>query len=255
MAHFTPMETALPSIDVLGVRVLRAPRADALAAVEAAADSHHPALVAFVNAHTLNLAASDPGYREVLREASVVLNDGAGLAIAGKLLGGPFPENLNGSDLNPEILALAARRQWRVYLLGGAPGVATEAARRLTERIPGLRIAGARDGYFPRSQDDEVAELIRHARADVVMVAMGNPLQEEWLAAHLSDTGARLGVGVGAFLDFTAEHQRRAPAWMNRWGIEWVWRLLADPKRMWRRYVVGNPLFLYRVVRQRLTRT
>lgn len=245
------MEPDLPFLEVLGVRVLRARRAEALRVVESAAESGEPALVVYVNAHTLNLAAKDPSYRELLNGAAVVLNDGIGLAIAGKVLGGPFPENLNGSDLNPEILALAARKDWRVYFLGGEPGVATEAARRLSERIPGLRVAGARDGFFDRSQDQEVAELIRHARADVVMAAMGNPLQEVWLAENLEATGARLGVGVGAFFDFTAEHQKRAPLWMNRWGVEWTWRLAHDPKRMWRRYIVGNPAFLYRVGRQR----
>lgn len=246
------MRSDLPSLKVLGVRVLRARRPDALHNVEVVADADEPGLVVYVNAHTLNLAAKDRSYRELLDGADLVLNDGIGLAIAGKVLGGPFPENLNGSDFNPEILRLAARREWRVYFLGGARGVANDAAVRLAEVIPGLRVAGARDGYFPPSEAEEVAELIRHARADVVMVAMGNPLQEEWLAEHLAQTGARLGVGVGAFLDFTTEQQKRAPGWMNRWGLEWVWRLALDPKRMWRRYVVGNPAFLYRVLRQRL---
>lgn len=231
--------------------VARARRAQALAAVERAADAPEPALIAYVNAHSLNLAWSDPSYRDILRRAAVVLNDGAGLAIAGRIYGAPFPENLNGSDFNPEIVALAARRGWRIYFLGAGSGVAHEAARRLQERYPGLRIAGVSDGYFPRSEDRNVAELIKAARADVVLAAFGNPLQEQWLDRYLAGTGARLGVGVGAFFDFTAGNVRRAPAWMNRWGIEWLWRLVQEPKRLWRRYILGNPLFLVRVLRDR----
>jgi len=246
------MSSDLQTLEVLGVPVARARRAEALAAVERAAEADEPALVAYANSHTLNLASSDPSYREVLRRAAVVLNDGAGIAIAGRVFGAPFPENLNGTDLNPEILGLAARRGWRVYFLGAAPGVAQEAARRLQERFPDLRVAGLRDGYFPRSEDADVAQLIKAARADVVMVALGNPLQERWLDEHLGSTGARLGVGVGAFFDFTAAKLRRAPEWMNRWGIEWVWRLIQEPKRLWRRYVLGNPLFLFRILRARL---
>jgi exopolysaccharide biosynthesis WecB/TagA/CpsF family protein len=239
------------TVRVLGVPVARVGRAEAISAVERAADAPEHALIAYVNAHTLNLAWSDRTYGEILGRAALVLNDGAGLAIAGRIYGAPFPENLNGSDFNPEIVGLAARRSWRVYFLGAGYGVAHEAARRLQERHPDLRIAGIRDGFFPRSDDRDIAQVIKTARADVVLVAMGNPLQEVWLDRYLAATGARLGVGVGAFFDFTAGNVRRAPQWMNRWGVEWLWRLVQEPKRLWRRYILGSPLFLVRVLRDR----
>jgi exopolysaccharide biosynthesis WecB/TagA/CpsF family protein len=182
-----------------------------------------------------------------------VLNDGAGLDIAGRLFGKPFPENLNGSDFNPAILEEAAARGWPVFFLGAKPGVADEAARRLSARIPGLTVVGARDGYFGPEESDEVAREVAATGAGVLMVAMGNPLQETWLSSHLEATGARLGVGVGAFFDFSAGVVPRAPAWMNRLWLEWLYRLLQEPRRMWRRYVLGNPLFLLRVLRARLT--
>lgn len=214
-----------------------------------------PALVAYANAHTLNQASRDSAYKAVLRSADIVLNDGAGLAIAGRVFGRPFPENLNGSDFNPVILEEAAARGWPVFFLGAKPGVAGEAARRLTERIPGLNVCGTRDGYFRPEESAEVARSIAETGAGVLMVAMGNPLQETWLSRHLEATGARLGVGVGAFLDFSAGVVPRAPAWMNRLWLEWLYRLIQEPRRMWRRYVLGNPLFLARVLRARLTRS
>lgn len=228
---------------------------EALAEIERLGEGLEPALIAYVNAHTLNLASGDDALRRILaEEAALVLNDGIGLTIAGRLHRAPFPENLNGSDLNPRIAELCARKGWSLYLLGARPGVASMAAERLTERFAGLEIAGARDGYFPPGDSAGVAAEIRATGADAVMVALGNPLQEKWLAEHLEATGARLGVGVGAFFDFTAGHVRRAPAWMNKVGLEWVHRLAVEPARLWRRYLVGNPLFLYRVAAERARR-
>lgn len=207
-----------------------------------------PALVAYANAHALNIASTDPAFHAILNDADLVLNDGSGLALAARLQRQRFPENLNGSDLNPRILELASERGWGVYLLGAGPGVAEEASRKLGERIPGLRVVGTRDGYFDAVESESVAAEIRQAQADVLMVAMGNPLQEKWLSEHLGATGAALGVGVGAFFDFAAARVPRAPAWMNRAGVEWLYRLYQEPRRMWRRYVVGNPLFVLRVL-------
>jgi exopolysaccharide biosynthesis WecB/TagA/CpsF family protein len=242
------------TVDVLGVPVARLTAAVAREELVRLYERDRPALAAYANAHTLNLASRDSGYRAVLKAADIVLNDGAGLAIAGRVFGRPFPANLNGSDFNPQILEEAAAHGWPVFFLGAKPGVAAEAARRLSERIPGLDVVGTRDGYFRPDESDAVAQEIAATGAGLLMVAMGNPLQEMWLSRHLASTGARLGVGVGAFLDFTAGVVPRAPAWMNKLGIEWLYRLLQEPRRMWRRYVLGNPLFLARVLAARIRR-
>ena len=245
------MPNQLPQIEILDVPVSCATAADALSEIERMVDAHPPLLVAYVNAHTLNIAASGAAYKSLLKSADVVLNDGIGVALAARVRGQRFPENLNGSDFNPRILELAARRGWKAYFLGAGPGVAAEAARRLEEQIPGLEVVGSRDGFFPRAEDPVVAAAIAASGAELVMVAMGNPLQERWLESNLARTGALLGVGVGAFFDFAAGTAKRAPAWMNRAGVEWVWRLLQEPGRLWKRYVVGNPVFLARVLRDR----
>ena len=247
-----PVTDETATIEILGVPVARLTATEALQRIEGLYERDKPALVAYVNAHTLNLASRDAGYRAVLDKADLVLNDGSGVALAARINGARFPENLNGSDFNPRIVELAANRGWPVYLLGSGPGVAERAAERLSALYPGLKIAGTHGGYFPPEAAGAVAEAVRETGAGLVMVAMGNPLQELWLSRYLEATGARLGVGVGAFFDFTTGQVPRAPAWMNRWGIEWVYRLAQEPARMWRRYVVGNPAFLWRVMKARL---
>ncbi len=141
-----------------------------------------------------------------------------------------------------------------MFFLGAAAGVAERASEVLKQRFGDLVVAGARDGFFGPDESSAVAAEIAASGAAVVMVAMGNPLQERWLEEHLATTGARLGVGVGAFFDFTAGRVARAPAWMNRFGIEWIYRLVQEPQRMWRRYVLGNPRFLWRVMAERVRR-
>ncbi|HVM36354.1 MAG TPA: WecB/TagA/CpsF family glycosyltransferase [Actinomycetota bacterium] len=243
----------LPCVEILGVPIARLEPDEALAAIEEATEKDPPALVAYANAHTLNLAWTDADYRKLLQKnAAIVLNDGAGVAIAARVQRRSFPANLNGSDFNPRILELAARRGWPVYFLGARPGVAQRAAERLAGDITGLEVVGARDGYFSLDEEQQVAADVKESGAQVLMTAMGNPLQEWWLARNLSATGAGLGVGVGAFFDFAAGEVPRAPSWMNRFGIEWLHRLVLDPRRLWRRYVLGNPLFLLRVVRERV---
>jgi exopolysaccharide biosynthesis WecB/TagA/CpsF family protein len=236
---------------MLGVEIASIDSDDALAEIEALRDRPEPQLVAYANAHTLNLAHRDPAYRRVLSSAGIVLPDGSGVALGARLSGARIRENLNGSDFNPRILELAAGKGWPVYFVGARPGVAQRAAELLRARFPGLDIVGVRDGYFADSEGDKVAAEIREAGAEVVMAALGNPLQEMWLHGHLSAMQARLGVGVGAFFDFAAGAVPRAPRWMNRAGIEWVFRLAQEPRRLWRRYIVGNPTFLVRVATER----
>jgi exopolysaccharide biosynthesis WecB/TagA/CpsF family protein len=242
----------MDSIEILGVPVAVTDRHGALAEIERLGRESAPSLIAYANAHTLNLASRSPEYKRVLEAAGVVLNDGAGIAIAARIQGTRFPENLNGSDFNPLIVELAARLGWPVFFLGARDGVAEQAARILKDRYPELQVAGTHHGYF----EDEGAMVarVRESGAAVVMVAMGNPLQEMFLDRNLPAMGARLGVGVGAFFDFTTGTVQRAPTWMNKAGIEWVYRLLQEPGRMWRRYVLGNPEFLWRVLRSRLKR-
>jgi exopolysaccharide biosynthesis WecB/TagA/CpsF family protein len=246
------MNEGFPFIAILGVPIACVDATEALEEIERLHERPSPAFVAYLNAHTLNLASRTPAYRAILERTDLNLNDGSGVALAARIQGRRFKENLNGSDFNRQILRLAARLDWSVYLLGAAEGVSKRAAERLASEIDGLKIGGTHSGFLNPAETDEVVAAIRAADTDVLMVAMGNPRQEEWLAAHLEATGARVGIGVGAFLDFTAGVVPRAPSWMNRWGVEWIWRLVQEPRRLWRRYILGNPLFLAKVAGARL---
>jgi exopolysaccharide biosynthesis WecB/TagA/CpsF family protein len=206
------MHDRIPATSILGVPVARLDPESALAEVERLHESGGHHLVAYANAHSLNLACRDPAFRDVLRRAGLVLNDGAGVALAARMSRRRFPANLNGSDFNPRILELAARKGWSAFFLGARPGVAEEAARRLRDAIPGLHIAGTHHGYFAENETGEVVAEIAASGAGLLMVAMGNPSQELWIDRYLSRTSARLGIGVGAFFDFAAGTVPRAPA-------------------------------------------
>jgi exopolysaccharide biosynthesis WecB/TagA/CpsF family protein len=205
--------------------------------------------VVLANAHTLNLAAADPGYRDALRRAALVLRDGVGVELAARLAGVRPGHNFVGTDFVPALLQRLAARPGgaSVFLVGGREGVAERAAQALAG-IPGLRVAGALPGY---GELDAALARVRAAAPDVLLVALGNPAQERWIDAHRRELGARVALGVGALFDYLAGRVPRAPAWVLRLRAEWLFRMLVEPRRLWRRYVVGNPRFLLRVLRHR----
>jgi exopolysaccharide biosynthesis WecB/TagA/CpsF family protein len=222
---------------------------DALDRIEELAEADPPAFVVHANVHTVNLAYSDPSYRDVLGKADLVLNDGKGVMIGALILGKRFPQDLNGNFFTPLLLRRAAKRGWSVFFYGARPGVAQRAASDLKRKLPTLKIVGVRDGYPPSGQE-EVLQAIRDSGATLLLVGLGNPRQELWLDTYLDKTGARIGVGVGAFFDFQAREVPRAPHWMNHYALEWLYRLALEPRRLWHRYVVGNPAFMWRVLQE-----
>ena len=207
--------------------------------------------VFIVNAHTLNLAWTDRTFRDVLNDADVLLNDGSGVQLASRLAGKPFPTNLVGTDLTPELCELAARREVGVFLLGGHEGVPEQSAKRLRDLVPGLRIAGTHHGYFSPAQNESVIEQINRSEAGIVLVAFGNPLQERWIHTNAPSLRCDLCLGVGGLFDHLSGRLQRAPRWMRSLGIEWVDIVRRQPHK-WRRYLLGNPLFVARALKDRL---
>lgn len=205
--------------------------------------------VYLVNAHTINLAQRDPEYAAVLNRGDLVLGDGIGVALAARMKGTVLRHNFCGTDFVPEFLDHCAQRMGgriKVFLLGGVPGRAREAGTVLQRRIPGVEVAGFDHGY--RSHHQAVVGRIRDSRPDVLLVAMGNPLQESWIDRFKGDLHVPLSFGVGALFDFLAGAVPRAPVALRRIGMEWAYRLAVEPRRMASRYVVGNPLFLARAM-------
>lgn len=246
-----PVPAVLPCLDILGIPVLAATTRDAVRLIDRRCAAGEPLGVAFLNAHGSNLAARDARFAGALL-GMLVLNDGVGVDIAARVLAGRgFPENLNGTDFLPAFLAGTAREH-RIFLLGGRPGVAERAAAAIVAHHPRHRVVGTRHGYFDAADMQAAVEAIRAGGATLLLVAMGNPAQELWIARHLAASGVQLAFGVGALFDFLAGEVARAPAFVRRTRLEWAWRLMLEPKRLFRRYVLGNPLFLMRVMRKRL---
>lgn len=231
------------------VRIDVLDRDSATAAILDCAARREPRLVTFCNAHTVNVASRDLRLREAL-ESATVLNDGVGLDIASRaLFGASFPQNLNGTDFVPHVLA-SADKPLRVYLVGGAPDVADAAARELVRRYPGVQIAGTTHGYFDESQSAGIIDSIGRSDAQLVLVAMGQPRQEIWAAQHFREIAGPT-ICVGALLDFVAGRVPRAPAWIRERRVEWAFRLLKEPRRLGGRYVIGNATFLARTMGQK----
>jgi alpha-1,3-mannosyltransferase len=211
-------------------------------------NSREQTRVAFANANVLNIAYTARDFRQAL-QTSVVFNDGFGVDIASRLLfGSRFPDNLNGTDFTPLYLDKTKHR-FRIFLLGGRRGVPDRALCEFAKRFPQHSFVGCRDGYFSHTQNLAIVNEISELGTDVVLVALGNPKQEIWLAENLAQTGCTLGFGVGALFDFNAGAVHRAPQWVRTIRFEWLYRLLQEPQRLWRRYILGNPTFLFRIIR------
>lgn len=208
--------------------------------------------VSFLNAHNANIACVDREFAEALDDF-LILPDGVGVDMAAKILfGDPFPANLNGTDFIPAFL-LAIPEPLVVGLLGTRREHADAAAGALARMAPQHRFEVVHDGYFSQQQEPEILGRIAAMKPDVLLVAMGVPRQELWIARHITAEHCTVPVAVGALLDFLSGAVPRAPALIRRLRLEWLFRLYIEPGRLWRRYVVGNPLFLARVFRQKLT--
>jgi alpha-1,3-mannosyltransferase len=210
---------------ILGVPIQVSSRDDAVREFDAAIGGNTRLNVAFANANTLRLAHKAPDFRRALQSFRV-LNDGLGVDIASRIkYGVPFPENLNGTDFLPHYLT-NSRHELRIFLLGGRPAVVTDAAKVLQSRCPRHNVVGYRSGYFGDEATPSICEEIRSTEADLVLVALGNPLQELWIAKHGGHTGAKLLIGVGALFDFLSGQTLRAPS-LIRWALcYWLFRLL-----------------------------
>ncbi|UYV36404.1 WecB/TagA/CpsF family glycosyltransferase [Rhodobacteraceae bacterium D3-12] len=198
----------------------------------------------FINAHCCNVARKDTAYASAVATSGLRLPDGIGVELAAKLSGETLAQNLNGTDLIPKLLEEAARRSLSVFLLGGTAGTADAAAARLVQDIPGLRIAGTANGYADMADPSSVIANINESEADILLVAFGVPFQDVWLAENADRLNPGLLLGVGAFFDFCAGNVTRAPKLVRKARMEWGWRLLMEPRRMARRYLIGNATFL-----------
>jgi exopolysaccharide biosynthesis WecB/TagA/CpsF family protein len=235
-------------LDVLGVPFTLCSFGTAVEQVRDMLSVGRPHQVVLANAHTLNLAADDPAYRRVLQDADLVLRDGVGVELAARLAGVDAGHNFVGTDFVPALLASLGPDQLRVFLFGARPGVAEQAAAALEGGAAHVRVVGTASGFGTFAQ---VGAQVRATRPDVLLVALGNPMQERWIHEHRGQLGVPVSVGVGALFDYLAGQVPRAPRLVLALRAEWIFRLLVEPKRLWRRYVMGNPRFVWRLIRSR----
>ncbi len=238
-----------PRVEILGVGVDRVDAAEALARVQALIRAGRPAQVVTANAELVMHARRDPELAEVVRQAALVVPDGIGLIWAAGLLGDPLPERVPGIELAERLVAESGSAGYSVYFLGAAPGVAEEAAARLRARYPDLQLAGVRHGYFRPEEEPAVLEAIASARPGLLLVGLGMPRQEKWIARHLAQLGVPVAVGVGGSFDVWSGRVRRAPRWMQRLGLEWAYRLARQPRRALR--MTALPRFAAAVLAER----
>jgi N-acetylglucosaminyldiphosphoundecaprenol N-acetyl-beta-D-mannosaminyltransferase len=252
LAYGAPAQRHSATQVISGIRFLNLSMDELISATVLALDKRLLTSIAFVNPDCVNISTHDVSYRECLASTDWVCADGIGMKIAGRLLGREIRQNINGTDLFPQLCAALEGGKHSIYLLGAQAGVAEQVACWARTRFPGLSIAGTRSGFFDASEEPAVIEAIRASGADVLLVAMGAPLQEKWLHRHLIETGATVGCGVGGLFDFYSGRIPRAPLWLREIGGEWLYRFWQEPGRMWRRYLIGNILFLCRILRERI---
>lgn len=247
------MKKRFPSVRIAGVRV------DALDLRRLHAYIHHAIVrgwtvpVLNANVQAVVLANRDPGFARILEDAPVVFCDGSGVRLGARILGAELPPRITYADWIHELAPFLRDRGHSIYLLGSKPGVAEVAASKLEERYPGIKVAGTGHGYFRKDgpENDDAIAAVNAARPDVLLLGFGMPLQEKWIAANLHRLDARVLLSGGACIDYVAETVKRGPKILVDNHMEWLARMIVEPRRLWKRYVLGNPMFLLLVLRQK----
>lgn len=201
-----------------------------------------------LNAAKVVMLSNDARLRDVIRACPVVNADGQSVVVASRLLRQPLPERVAGIDLFVQLMERSAENGRSVYFLGARDEVLEEMMIRFRTRYPALRVAGYRNGYW--TSDAEVIEQVRAAEPDLLFLAIPSPRKEFWLAEHLPALGVPFAMGVGGSFDVLAGKVKRAPNWVQRIGCEWVYRLVQEPRRMWKRYLVGNSAFIWLTIKE-----
>ncbi len=211
-------------------------------------------VIAYANAHVLNQAWSDPELRRFLRDADLVYCDGSGVALAARLLGTPLGRRMTAADFVRPLMHRLASEQLPVFVLAGSQGSVEAARAALARDVPGLRLAGVASGYVSPEDETGLLDAVNDSGARVLFVGMGTPLQERWVQRNRDRLRVPLVWVVGALFDFVSGEKRRGPGWLNDHHLEWLARLALEPRRLAARYLLGNPLFLWRVLWERCGR-
>lgn len=241
-------DAAREQLQILGVGVDRLDSGAALDEIEGFIAAGGPHQVVTANAEIIYQASKDTRMRNVINNAQLVTADGSGVVWASRQLGAPFDERVTGIDLVNSICERAATKGWKIYILGSAPGVAATAAVKIRDRYPGCNIVGTHHGYFNAKEEKQILAELRQLQPDVLFVALGAPKQEYWIAEHLPQLDIPVAMGIGGSMDVLSGNVKRAPRWMQKFGLEWLYRLVIQPTRIKR--VLALPRFTLAVKKQ-----
>jgi N-acetylglucosaminyldiphosphoundecaprenol N-acetyl-beta-D-mannosaminyltransferase len=244
----------MDSVDILGVRVARITQDQLNGVIQQCVRDGDRHVVSYVNVHALNIAKSDSAFRNLLNMSTVAYCDGEGVRMGARLLGKHLPPRIVLTYWIWDLCAVCVQNRFSVFFLSGLPETVEEAVCALRRRFPTLNIAGSHHGYFDRngSANDEVLGIIERASPDILFVGFGMPAQEHWINRNLSRLNARVILTSGSMIEYVAGTRKVAPSWMAENGLEWLFRLVQEPGRLWKRYVIGNPLFIGRALMQLL---
>jgi len=247
------MTTPVAYANILGVRVGAVNMETVLATIQEWIARREPHYVCVSGVHGVMESHRDPGLQKIHNEAGLVTPDGMPLVWLSRLMGFSHVRRVYGPDLMLALSERSAVHGYRQFYYGGADGVAEKLAARMQSRFPGLAVAGIFTPPFrslTAAEDREIVGRINGARADIVWVGISTPKQERWMAEHVGRLQAAVIIGVGAAFDFHAGLKKQAPCWMQRSGLEWFYRLCSEPRRLWRRYLINNPYFLWLILLQ-----
>jgi len=243
-------------INVIDVKINNVSMKETLEAIEVFIKERRPSYIVTPNTDHIVKLHRDPEFRKVYDGAALVCADGAPVLWAAKFLGKPLKEKVSGSDILPRLCEIAQKKGYKIFFLGGKPGSALKAAEVLKEKHPNLQVVGVYCPSFGFEFDDNenrrIVDMIKSSRPDMLLVGLGAPKQEKWIYKHYKELDVPVSIGIGGTFEFIAGMIRRAPKWMQRVGLEWLWRLTMEPKRLWKRYLVEDLEFFWLVMKQKM---
>ena len=237
-------------INLLGVKVDPLSLSELLETIQNCINGDKKVFISYANIHALNIAYSNRWFRDFLNQSYITFCDGNGLRLAAWLTRQYLPHRFTPPDFIENIAEQAQLLNWKIFLLGARPDVAQQAAGKLIEKFPGIHVE-THHGYFNKTKDSEenmqVIAQINQFLPQILIIGFGMPIQEKWILENFADLQINIAFPAGAMLDYLGGEVRRAPRWMTDNGLEWLGRLMIEPGRLWRRYLLGNPLFLWRI--------
>ncbi|MBU0730447.1 MAG: WecB/TagA/CpsF family glycosyltransferase [Proteobacteria bacterium] len=245
----------LKKVDIAGSSITPATLSELHAGIAEIIARNDKGFVLSGNVHSMNLAAKLPWLKDFFNRADIVRVDGAGLVLGARILGHAIPPRLTWADWGLPLAKFITDKGYSLFLLGGPHGAAQMTAEIFRQKNPSINIVGTHHGYFAKQGDENhaILEQINQATPDILVVGLGMPLQEKWILENEDRLNVKIILTCGAAFEYLSGTKQRCPKWMGDAGLEWLYRLLQEPKRMFKRYVVGNTVFILRVLRERLT--